>query len=78
MKEINEYLNSLSTEKLIWVYENEYLPFKKTGICPDGVIRKISQMFNELTGSYEIRFAEQLFIYRMAELFYNEKTHGKD
>lgn len=70
MKEIHEFINELNTEELVRIYEKEYLPFIKTGICPNGTIRKVAQMFNELTGSYEIRFAEQLVIYRMAELFH--------
>ena len=70
MKEIQDYINGLSTEELIRVYEQEYLPFKKSGVCPEGIIRTVADKFNKLTGSYEIRFAEQLIIYRMAELFY--------
>jgi hypothetical protein len=72
MKEINEYVNSLSTEKLVEIYEKEYLPFKKTGILSDGEIRKISRMLIDIMGVMDIRFAEKLIIERCAEIFYNQ------
>lgn len=72
MKEIREYINSLSIDTLVDVYENEYLPFKKTGICPDGVLRKIARMFNEVSGTYSLRFAEERILETCTEIFYNQ------
>jgi hypothetical protein len=75
MKEINEYINSLTIEQLVNTYKNEYLSFKETGICPDGVLRNIAKMLNNFIGSYDLRFAERLFLERCTEMFYtqNEK-----
>ena len=72
MKEIHDYLNNLSVKELIDAYENEYIPFRETGICPPGIIRTIADMFNKVSGTYEIRFSENLFITRCAEIFYNQ------
>jgi ribosomal protein L7/L12 len=72
MKKINDYINSLTVEELINTYENEYLPFKKTALCPDGVIKNIAKMFNELSGTYDIKFAERLFLDRCAEIFFEQ------
>jgi hypothetical protein len=72
MKEIEKYLNELSIEDLVNSYENEYMPFQKTGILPDGIIRNIAEMFNKVSGSYSIDFATTQFLKKFTEFFYNQ------
>jgi hypothetical protein len=61
----------LSVDELTKTYENEYLVFKKTGILPDGIIRKIASLIKEAIGEpRDVKFAEALFIGRCAEVFY--------
>ncbi len=72
MKAVNEYIEKLTVEELVKTYEEEYLVFKKTGICPDGVIRNIADLVHKVIGEYHITFAEQLFIRRCAETFYKQ------
>jgi hypothetical protein len=35
-------------------------------------------MFNELSGTYDIKFAERLFLDRCAEVFYNQNKKGNN
>lgn len=72
MKEIQEFLNSLSVKEMVFTYEKEYLPFKKTGVLPDGNIRYIARLFNKISGDMNVRFAESLFLAHLAEAFYNQ------
>ena len=72
MKNVNDYIDSLTVEELVRVYENEYLVFKKTGVCPDGVIRNIAELTMKVIGEYDIRFAEQMFLQECAEKFYQQ------
>lgn len=75
MKNVAEYIDSLTTEQLVEAYEKEYLVFKKTGVCPDGVIRTIARLTQKVIGDYDIRFAERMFLERCAELFYEQNKN---
>lgn len=72
MKEIEKYLNELSIEELVNVYKCEYLPFMRTGILPDGVIRIVAEMFHKISGVYDIDYAQKRFLKTCAEMFYNQ------
>lgn len=69
---VGDYVDSLPKKILIYVYKNEYLKFKKTGICPDGCLRTIAELAEKVIGNYDIRYAERLFLERCAEVFYND------
>ena len=75
MKKIDDYINGLTKEEILTAYTQEYMPFKKTGICPDGVLRNIAKLFNEISGSYDLRFAERCLLEKMAENYYLEFIH---
>jgi len=72
MKKVYEFINNLTVKELVQTYETEYLPFKNTGICPDGNIRKISRLAQEVIGDHNIGFAEKLFIERCAKVFFDQ------
>lgn len=72
MEKIMDYINGLSKEEIVKAYQEEYLPFKKTGICPDGVLRTIAKIINEVSNTYDLRFAERLLLVKMAELYYKD------
>jgi hypothetical protein len=75
MKEITKYINSLTIPQLVAIYRDEYLPFKETGICCDGEIRKIAEMSREFSHSLYLEFACRLLLEKWTEIFYiqNEK-----
>lgn len=74
MKNLSDYIDSLTSEQLVKAYKEEYLVFKKTGKCPDGVIRTIAELSEAVVGDYHIGFAEDLFLERCAEMFYKQNT----
>jgi hypothetical protein len=74
MKNLNDYIDSLTPAQLIKAYKEEYLVFRKTAICPDGVIRNIAELSQAVIGDYNIGFAEDLFLEKCAEMFYKQNT----
>jgi len=75
MEKLKNYIKKLSIEELVEIYQNEYIPFKKSGILITGKIREITELYYNVTGSYNIDFGVKLFIERCAVMFYDKNKN---
>jgi len=71
MKEIEEYLDNLSINDYIGAY-GDIKKLHRTGVCPSGVLRTVSKMCKNITGTFDISFAEKLVLERIADMWYRQ------
>jgi hypothetical protein len=79
---MNNYFDNHSDEYLRDIYKNEYLPWAKTGVLEDGVLRSasheleeqfgVSELFFEQFGVTSLIIVEKVFIGECAKRFANQ------
>ena len=68
---IEEYLDSLTIADYIAVY-GDIKKLHKTGVCTSGILRNVAKMCKEITGTYDLTFAERLILERIADMWYRQ------
>lgn len=71
MNKIEEYLDSLPINDFISAY-GDVKKLHKTGVCSPGVLRTVAKMCKELTGVFDLSFAERLILERIADMWYRQ------
>jgi len=73
MKKIEEYLDSLSIADYITAY-GDIKKLQRTGMCPAGVLRTLAKMCKDVTGTFDISFAQKLVLERIADMWYRQNN----
>jgi len=71
MKNIEEYLDNLTINDFIGAY-GDIKKLHNTGMCPSGVLRTVAKMCKEVTGNFDLSFAEKMILERIADMWYRQ------
>jgi len=73
MEEITKYLDNLSINDFIGAY-GDVKKLHKTGMCSPGVLRTVAKMCKDVTGVFDLSFAEKLILERIADMWYRQNN----